>query len=132
MAERNYTISDLAAEFGITTRAMRFYEEKGLLSPQRSGNQRIYTPADRVRLKLILRGKRLGFTLEESRDLIAMYDPAQGNVEQLQRLIQKIDQKEDLLQRQLRDIAGMQRDLNDVRQRCNEALHSQRKTIGSN
>jgi DNA-binding transcriptional MerR regulator len=131
MAAQHYTISDLASEFGITTRTIRFYEEKGLLAPTRSGQQRVYSSADRVRLKLILRGKRLGFTLQESRDLIAMYDPAHGNVEQLQRLIQKIEIKEALLQRQLRDIAGMQRDLDEVRQRCNEALEAQRRLAGN-
>lgn len=124
MPDRNHRISELATEFGITTRTIRFYEEKGLLAPSRSGQQRIYSATDRVRLKLILRGKRLGFTLEESRDLIDMYDPAHGNVEQLQSLIQKIEHKEALLQRQLHDIAGMQQDLDTVRQRCNQTLQS--------
>ena len=130
MPERSYSISELAGEFGITTRAIRFYEEKGLLSPTRRGQQRIYHAAERVRLKLILRGKRLGFTLEESRELIEMYDPAHGNVDQLQRLIRKIEDKEALLESQLRDIAGMQRDLNEVRQRCNEALRTHSKAAG--
>jgi DNA-binding transcriptional MerR regulator len=125
MPDRSHSISEVAAELGITTRTIRFYEEKGLLAPSRKGQQRIYSAADRVRLKLILRGKRLGFTLEESRDLIDMYDPAHGNVEQLQRLIQKIEHKEALLQRQLRDIAGMQQDLDAVRQRCYQTLQSQ-------
>ncbi len=128
MPDQSYSISELAAEFAITTRAIRFYEEKGLLAPARKGQQRIYSASDQVRLKLILRGKRLGFTLEESRDLIDMYDPAHGNVDQLQRLIRKIEDKEALLQRQLRDIAGMQRDLNEVRQRCNDALQTHSKT----
>jgi DNA-binding transcriptional MerR regulator len=131
MNEQHFTISQLAGEFGITTRAIRFYEEKGLISPRRSGQQRLYSAADRVRLKLILRGKRLGFTLEESRDLIDMYDPRHGNVEQLQRLLQKIEDKEALLQRQLRDIAGMQRDLDEVRQRCKQALQTQYKQAGN-
>jgi DNA-binding transcriptional MerR regulator len=131
MTEKHFTISQLAGEFGITTRAIRFYEEKGLISPRRSGQQRLYTASDRVRLKLILRGKRLGFTLEESRDLIDMYDPSHGNVEQLQRLLQKIDDKEALLQRQLRDIAGMQSDLDEVRQRCKQALQTQHKQAGN-
>ena len=124
MPDRSHSISEVAAELGITTRTIRFYEEKGLLAPSRNGQQRIYSAADRVRLKLILRGKRLGFTLEESRDLIDMYDPVHGNVEQLQRLIQKIEHKEALLQRQLRDIAGMQQDLDAVRQRCYQTLQS--------
>jgi DNA-binding transcriptional MerR regulator len=127
MTEQYFTISQLADEFGITTRAIRFYEEKGLISPRRSGQQRHYRAADRVRLKLILRGKRLGFTLEESRDLIAMYNPAQGNIEQLQVLLQKIADREASLRRQLRDIASMQRDLHDVRRRCEQALETQQK-----
>ena len=68
--ETTYTISDLAREFDITTRTIRFYEEAGLLDPHREGQQRIYRDADRVKLKLILRGKRLGFSLAESRDII--------------------------------------------------------------
>ena len=124
MADQNHSISELADEFGITTRTIRFYEEKGLLAPSRNGQTRVYSASDKVRLKLILRGKRLGFTLEESRDLIDMYDPAHGNVEQLQRLIHKIEDKEALLQRQLQDIAGMQQDLDTVRQRCYQALQS--------
>jgi DNA-binding transcriptional MerR regulator len=102
-----------------------------LISPRRTDQQRLYTAADRTRLKLILRGKRLAFTLEESRDLIDMYDPQHGNVEQLQRLLQKIEDKEALLQRQLSDIAGMQRDLDDVRQRCKQALQTQYKQTGN-
>ncbi len=127
MTEQHFTISELAGEFGITTRAIRFYEEKGLINPRRAGQQRHYSASDRVRLKLILRGKRLGFTLDESRDLIEMYDPGHGNVEQLNLLLKKIDAREATLQRQLRDIAGMQRDLQEVRQRCQQALETQRK-----
>ena len=70
-----YSIRDLSQDFGVTTRTLRFYEEKGLLEPERRGRTRLYTAADRVRLKLILRGKQLGFTLDESAELIAMYDP---------------------------------------------------------
>jgi DNA-binding transcriptional MerR regulator len=127
MTPQHFTISQLAEEFGITTRAIRFYEEKGLIKPRRNGQQRHYSAADRVRLKLILRGKRLGFTLDESRDLIDMYDPGQGNVEQLQVLLGKIADREASLQRQLRDIANMRRDLQTVRRRCEEALQTQQK-----
>ena len=72
----HYSIRDLADEFDITTRTIRFYESEGLLSPQREGQTRIYSPQDRVRLKLILRGKRLGLSLAESRELIEMDDPS--------------------------------------------------------
>nr|WHW29759.1 putative MerR family DNA-binding transcriptional regulator [uncultured bacterium] len=119
---RTYSISDLSAEFAITTRTVRFYEEKGLLSPERAGNSRIYTPHDRTKLKLILRGKRLGFTLEESREIIEMYDPKSGNTTQLQRLIDTIHEKRALLERQLNDIQGMMDDLNGAEEKCIEAM----------
>ena len=82
-----YSISQLSKEFDITTRSIRHYEDIGLLSPARRGQTRIYNPADRTRLKLILRGKRLGISLEDSREIIDMYEPGKNNVEQLQKLI---------------------------------------------
>lgn len=117
-----YSISDLAAEFDITTRTIRFYEEKGLLQPRRDGNTRVYSAGDRTKLKLILRGKRLGFSLEESNSIIDMYDPDQGNHEQLQMLIAKIREKRSQLEQQLHDIEGMMLDLSDAEQNCLEAL----------
>lgn len=125
MTEQQFNISELAGEFKVTTRAIRFYEEKGLLTPARNGQQRIYNISDRVRLKLILRGKRLGLSLNECRELLDMYDPSHGNVEQLQCLLDKIDDKEEQLQAQLEDIAVMQRDLVDVRKRCQDALQAE-------
>ena len=122
MTLTTYSISDLAAEFDITTRTMRFYEEKGLLQPIRAGTNRIYSPAERTKLKLILRGKRLGFTLEESRDIIAMYDPARGNLEQLQSLAGGINQKRQELQIQLDDIKAMMRELADAEAKCLAAM----------
>ena len=116
------SISDLAQEFDITTRTIRFYEEKGLLKPDRNGNNRRYSAADRVKLKLILRGKRLGFTLEESRDIIEMYDPDQGNLEQLQKMIGVIRDKRKQLKQQLQDLQGMMQDLRDSEERCLESL----------
>ena len=115
-------ISDLAQEFDITTRTIRFYEEKGLLTPIREGGSRLYSPADRVKLKLILRGKRLGFTLEESREIIDLYDPAKGNTEQLQKMIGVIRDKRRQLEQQLLDLEGMMLDLRDSEQRCLDAL----------
>ncbi|WP_237068533.1 MerR family transcriptional regulator [Microbulbifer guangxiensis] len=117
-----YSISDLSREFGITTRAIRFYEDRGLLSPERRGQARIYSPEDRVRLKLILRGKRLGFSLDESREIIEMYDPAHGNVEQLQRLLQGIEQKRAQLQQQLRDIQSLMGELDEAESRARASL----------
>ena len=88
-----YSISELATEFDITTRTIRFYEEKGLLKPKRNGSARIYSVADRTRLKLILRGKRLGFTLEESLSVIEIYDHKRGSTKQLEVTLVKIKRK---------------------------------------
>ena len=85
MAE--YSISQLSKEFDVTTRTIRHYEEIGLLSPARRGQTRVYSAADRIRLKLILRGKRLGLSLDDSRDIIDMYEPGKTNVDQLKKLI---------------------------------------------
>ncbi|MDO7634995.1 MAG: MerR family DNA-binding transcriptional regulator [Porticoccaceae bacterium] len=119
---KTYSISALAQEFQVTTRTIRFYEEKGLLSPDRFGTARNYSAADRTCLKLILRGKRLGFTLEESRDIISLYNPAAGNLEQLQRLMDKIRTRQQLLERQLCDITAMQRELRDAEENCQAAI----------
>ena len=121
---RQYSISELATEFDITTRSIRFYEEKGLLQPTRNGQTRIYSAADRTKLRLILRGKRLGLSLEESRDIIEMYDPQRDNSPQLQRLIDKIREKREMLQRQLRDIETLLQDLDDAEARCVDALQT--------
>ncbi|MFT4823044.1 MAG: DNA-binding transcriptional MerR regulator [Halioglobus sp.] len=122
MAKITYNISQLAAEFDVTTRTIRFYEEKGLLSPTRSGASRVYTAADRTKLKLILRGKRLGFTLEESRDIIELYDPTSGNVEQLVKLRDRITQQRAQLDQQMLDLKAMTLDLEDSEEKCLQAL----------
>lgn len=119
----SYAIGELAREFGITTRAIRHYEQLGLLRPARRGQTRIYTPADRVTLMLILRGNRLGFTLAESRELIGLYDPASGNINQLERLLAKLAERRAALQRQLADIHDMQQELDQVEQRCRDTLN---------
>lgn len=124
--KRTYSIGELAREFGITTRTIRFYEDQGLLSPGRRGQTRIYSPADRVTLMLVLRGKRLGFSLAESRQLIEMYQP-EGNQKQLQALLDKIQQRREQLQRQLEDIATMQRELDEAESRCNNAMQELEK-----
>jgi len=119
-----YSIGELAKEFDITTRAIRFYEDKGLLSPERQGQTRIYNSAERTRLKLILRGKRLGLTLDESRDIINMYDHSGSNAEQLKSLTEKIQQRRQNLQQQLHDIEVTLLELDEVQARCEEALKS--------
>lgn len=122
-----YSISDLARELDITTRAIRFYEEQGLLSPERRGQERIYTPKDLVTLKLILRGKRLGFSLAECKELIDLYDPASGNRKQLETFMEKIAARRAQLQQQLLDIQQMQLELDTAEERCLAALEQTKR-----
>ncbi len=122
MPEATYTISDLAREFGVTTRTIRFYEEKGLVTPRREGQKRLYSPSDRVRIKLILRGKRIGMSLDESVELIDMYDPEHNNSEQLHSLIKRVQEKRERLLQQQRDIDEMLRGLDEVQSLCEQSL----------
>jgi DNA-binding transcriptional MerR regulator len=117
-----YSISDLAGEFDVTTRTIRFYEEKGLLNPQREGTRRIYSPADRTRLRLILRGKRLGLSLDESADIIGMYGTPGNNHRQLEKLIGKIQEKREDLQRQRNDLDTLLNELAESESKCRHAL----------
>lgn len=120
--DKTYTISELASEFGVTTRTMRFYEEKGLISPRREGQKRLYSSADRVRIKLILRGKRIGMSLDECVEVIDMYDPEHNNSDQLHSLIDKVKFRSALLQQQKKDIDEMLSGLKEVRNICENAL----------
>lgn len=117
-----YSISDLARELDVTTRTIRFYEEQGMLLPERRGQERVFTPRDRVILKLILRGKRIGFSLSECKELIDMYDPAAGNQKQLERFLEKIAERRQQLEQQLLDIQQMQLELDTAQERCLTAL----------
>ncbi|MBD7977265.1 MULTISPECIES: MerR family DNA-binding transcriptional regulator [Pseudomonas] len=117
-----YSISDLARELDITTRAIRFYEEQGMLSPERRGQERIYSPRDKVALKLILRGKRLGFSLAECKELIDLYEPSSGNRKQLETVLAKIGQRRAQLEQQLLDIQHMQLELDTAEERCHAAM----------
>lgn len=102
--ERTFGISDLATEFGITARAIRFYEDKGLLTPRREGQRRIFGQRDRVRLMLILRGKRLGFSLREIQEIIDLYDNDFSGTRQLKLLLAKIQERRESLLSQRADI----------------------------
>lgn len=121
-AGKTYSISDLSKEFDITTRTIRHYEEIDLLSPNRRGQTRIYTPAERTKLKLILRGKRLGFSLEESRTIVEMYDPEGNNRLQLEALITGIQIKREKLLQQIKDIKILMKDLSSAEEQCLTAL----------
>ena len=116
-----YTISELAKEFDVTTRTIRFYEDEGLLSPERRGQARIYSPKDRVLLKLILRGKRLGFSLAECRELFDLYDPEGGNKAQLELMLDKLAERRRALEQQLNDIRLLQIELDTAEARIRAA-----------
>lgn len=116
------TISELAKEFGVTTRTIRFYEEKGLISPLREGQKRLYSNADRVRIKLIMRGKRIGMTLQECVDFIDMYDPEHNNAEQLHLLINDVKSRREQLLQQKKDIDDMLAGLDEVQDLCEASL----------
>lgn len=122
---QHYSISELAREFDITTRTIRFYEAEGLLNPTREGQNRIYSERDRVHLMLILRGKRLGFSLAESKELIAMYDPAGANRKQLECYMAMIQQRRQSLNQQLNDIQTTLTELIEAEHKCREALDAQ-------
>ena len=122
MSGNLYSIRDLASEFDVTTRTIRYYEEKGLLSPKREGSQRIYSPADRTKLKLILRGKRLGLSLDESAEIVLMYGSPEKNRQQLEKLMGRIRIKRQELMRQKDDLESLLDDLQGVEKKCRVAL----------
>ena len=102
--DRTYSIGELAEEFGVTSRALRLYEEEGLLDPLRDGTRRIYNERNRVRLRLILRGKRLGWSLAEIRESFDLYDSDQGEEAQLESMLEKLAQRRELLLAQKKDV----------------------------
>ena len=117
-----YGIGELARAFGVTARTIRFYEDLGMLTPLREGQKRVYRPRDRVRLKLILRGKRLGFSLAETREMIELYDAPEGEVGQLRLFRDKIAERRAELESKRRDIAAALADLERADDRCRARL----------
>ena len=117
-APPTYSIRDLAQEFDVTTRTIRFYEDEGLISPGRRGQTRLFSPRDRIRLKLILRGKRLGFSLGEIREIVDLYDAAPGEYGQLRFFLGKIAERRAILEQQRADIADTLDELAEVERRC--------------
>ena len=126
--DRLYTITELAGELGVTPRAIRFYESKGLLSPQRAGSNRVYTYRERARLLIVLRGKRLGFTLRGIREYLDLYDADPGRqVEQLEHLLRGARQRMTELERQRGDLELTLAELREVEQQTLAALGAVRE-----
>ncbi|HVZ06261.1 MerR family DNA-binding transcriptional regulator [Hyphomicrobium sp.] len=121
-ADATHSISALAKEFGITTRTIRFYESRGLISPQRIGTARRYSKRDRARLMLILRGRNLGFSIEDVSQYLALYDADPGQLAQTRLLLDKVRTAINELQMKRRDIERSLADLSDIRARCEAHL----------
>ncbi|HEX2012454.1 MAG TPA: MerR family DNA-binding transcriptional regulator [Roseateles sp.] len=119
---RLFTITELAAEFDITPRAIRFYEDMGLLEPGRAGRNRVYTQRDRTRLKLTLRGKRLGLSLQEVKQLVDMYDSESDAVPQLKAFLEVLAQHRRQLRQQLDDIEVTLAEITQHEERCQALL----------
>jgi DNA-binding transcriptional MerR regulator len=122
--DRLYTIGELAGEFEVTTRAIRFYESKGLIAPARRGIARSYTRRDRARLRLILRGKNLGFSLEEIAQYLKLYDADPAQVTQTQMLHARVERAIDDLQVKRGDLDRTLKELKEIRAQCAEHLKS--------
>lgn len=122
MAKTTHTISELAKEFDITTRTIRFYEDQGLLHPERHGRNRVYLPRDRIRLKLVLRGKRLGFSLSDISEIIGLYDTEIGEAGQLHYFLGKIEERRTMLKRQRKDIDITLKELQSIETQCRAQL----------
>jgi DNA-binding transcriptional MerR regulator len=122
-ASTTYAIGELAKEFDITTRSIRFYEDQGLITPTRRGQTRIYSQRDRVRLKLILRGKRLGFSLAETGRLFELYDADKSSEKQLDTILELIADKKSDLQQQLEDINIVLIELSNLEESCLNTLN---------
>lgn len=121
---QQWTIAQLAREFALTTRAIRFYEDQGLIAPERRGSRRIYHARDRVRLKLILRGKRLGMSLAEIREILDLYDADKSERSQLERFVEVLAARRSLLEQQREDIDAALAEIVTVERDCRRRLRS--------
>jgi DNA-binding transcriptional MerR regulator len=123
---QTWSIAELAAEYDVTLRTIRFYEDRGLLTPERRGTVRVYHPRDNVRLGLILRGKRLGFSLDEISTIVDMYDAEPGEEGQLVYLLDQITHRRADLEQRRRDIDETLDELSEVERRCHADLEALR------
>ncbi len=117
-----YSITDLTREFGVSTRTIRFYEDEGLINPVRRGRTRLFRPADRQLLKQILRGKRLGFSIAEIREIIQMYKEPPGEAGQLKLLMKRVEEKRAELRQKRKDLEETLAELDAVDEACIERM----------
>jgi len=117
-----FAISDLAREFGITPRTIRFWEDQGILAPEREGSKRVFTRRDRARLKMALRGKRLGLSLAEIKDLIGMYASTEDETPQLLECLRVMSKRREALEQQREDIEAMLAEISLFERQCHEEL----------
>jgi DNA-binding transcriptional MerR regulator len=122
---KTFTISELAKEFDVTTRTIRFYEDQGLLSPAREGTSRVFSARERVRLKLALRGKRLGFSLAEIRELFELYDVSRDEHKQLEEFLAKLERRRARLEQQREDIEVMLSEIDFFANQCRRLLRGE-------
>ena len=122
MASRTFTIAEIAEELGVTHRTIRYYEDKGLVTPERRGTLRVFHPRDRTRLRLVLRGKRLGFPLDEIRTIVDMYDEQPGESGQLTYLLDQIEERRGDLWQRRHDVDAALAELDDLENRCRADL----------
>ena len=117
-----YSISDLAKEFALTTRAIRFYEDEGLLAPRRSGRSRVYGERERVRIKLVVRGKRLGLSLSQIRELLDLYETTHNERPQLIKFLEVLAARRAMLAQQQEDIAVVLAEIDSLERQCRKRL----------
>jgi DNA-binding transcriptional MerR regulator len=116
--DKLYTITELTREFGVSTRTLRFYEDEGLIHPERRGRTRLFRPADRRLIQEILRGRRIGFTISEIREIIQVYRDPPGEIGQLELLMKKVNEKREDLRQKRRDIDETLTELDNVEEAC--------------
>jgi DNA-binding transcriptional MerR regulator len=120
----SFTISELSREFGVTLRALRFYEDQRLLNPRRQGKNRLYSKRDRVRLRLTLRGRRLGLTISEIRELFELYDSAHDEQAQLSQFLAILEKRKAQLEQKREDIDAMLSEINSFEKQCRALLEN--------
>ncbi len=130
--QSSFSITELANEFALTTRAIRFYEDQGLLAPERRGTRRIYHPRDRVRLKLILRGKRLGMSLAEIAEILDLYDADKSERAQLEKFLEVLAQRRAALEQQREDIVVVLAEIDALERECRRRLKQRQVDVNVN